>query len=178
MTSFNIEDYKQMVEVLKGERDYEHNRFLDEQIKRSDLQEEIEELKQFNEWNKTATLKWNDELQKNKILEEELEKWKENAHWAKSKMVEKSVFAESNADMLETAWKEIKKLKEENEHKYSKSEYDQKVAEKQNYKDEVFDLREKNKILKSQFNNLINLIKTADTKNKIDLLKQLDTLDD
>ena len=44
MTSFNIEDYKQMVEVLKGERDYEHNRFLDEQIKRSDLQEENKKL--------------------------------------------------------------------------------------------------------------------------------------
>ena len=38
-------------------------------------------------------------------------------------------------------------------------------------------LREENKKLKSQFNNLINLIKTADNKNKINMLKQLPTLD-
>ena len=41
------------------------------------LPEEIEELKLFNEWGKTATLKWNDELALNKKLKEEIEKLKE-----------------------------------------------------------------------------------------------------
>jgi len=45
--------------------------------KMDSLQEENEELKLFNEWGKSATLKWNDELALNKKLKEEIEKLKE-----------------------------------------------------------------------------------------------------
>jgi len=43
--------------------------------------------------------------------------------------------------------------------------------------EEKEELESKLEEMKEQFNNLIDLIKTADTKEKINMLKQLDTLD-
>jgi hypothetical protein len=45
-----------------------------------EIYEQMETLEQENEWGKSATLKWNDELEKNKKLQEENEKMKD---WAR-----------------------------------------------------------------------------------------------
>ena len=52
---FSKEDYKQMFLTAKTERDYEHTRFLQEQIKVADLESENADLKEV--WDENKKLK-------------------------------------------------------------------------------------------------------------------------
>lgn len=63
---FTSEDSKQMIEMLKKERDYQHTRFLKEQIERSEMKE------QFN--NLIDLIKTADTDEKIKLLQNHLEK--------------------------------------------------------------------------------------------------------
>ena len=71
-----VNDYKKENNLLTEqvlERDT-HIDILDEKIKNQD--EEIEKLELFHEWNKSSTLKWNEEVEVNRRLKEEIKKMK------------------------------------------------------------------------------------------------------
>ena len=78
-----INDYKKENNLLTEqvlERDT-HIDILDEKIKNQDEEiknqdEEIEKMHLFHEWNKSATLKWNEEVEVNRRLKEEIEEHK------------------------------------------------------------------------------------------------------
>ena len=64
------------IEVLQKEVSIINSEEMENEEKIAQLQKENEELKLFHEWNKSATLKWNDEKQKNEKLQKEIDEIK------------------------------------------------------------------------------------------------------
>ena len=94
-----VNDYKKENNLLTEqvlERDT-HIDILDEKIKNQD--EEIEKLELFHEWNKSATLKWNEEVEVNRRLKEEIEE-----HKKKIKDLEDSIREYSENGSSEDDW--------------------------------------------------------------------------
>jgi hypothetical protein len=74
--------YKDCFEIAQKERDYEHNRYLEELIKRGELQEENEELKEEIELERKRRVHWfsgSEGQMRNRVskLSEEVAKLKE-----------------------------------------------------------------------------------------------------
>ena len=89
MSNFTIQDYKEMCEMLTRERDYEHTRFLREQIKRSELQEEIDNLKSKDiDYVDVCDYLEYDPNDKIEELEREIQQLKENKRYVRKCLID------------------------------------------------------------------------------------------